>query len=227
MRIKHIFFDLDHTLWDFEKNSAKAYALCFKENKIDLHLQSFLSTYVPINLDYWKLYREEKVSKEDLKTGRLKDSFQALNYSISNNLIDKIADEYLAHLPKFDTLFDGTIEILTYLKAKYSLHIITNGFGEIQNDKIEKSGIKSFFTELITSDEVGLKKPNPKVFEYALSKANAKTQESIMIGDSMEADIQGAINVGMKAIHFNPDKLLFKKHHKIEINHLNEIKNYL
>ncbi|HIP47462.1 MAG TPA: noncanonical pyrimidine nucleotidase, YjjG family [Lutibacter sp.] len=227
MRIKHIFFDLDHTLWDFEKNSAKAYALCFKENKIDLHLQSFLSTYVPINLDYWKLYREEKVSKEDLKTGRLKDSFQALNYSISNNLIDKIADEYLAHLPKFNTLFDGTIEILTYLKAKYSLHIITNGFGEIQNDKIEKSGIKSFFTELITSDEVGLKKPNPKVFEYALSKANAKTQESIMIGDSMEADIQGAINVGMKAIHFNPDKLLFKKHHKIEINHLNEIKNYL
>ena len=227
MRIKHIFFDLDHTLWDFEKNSAKAYALCFKENKIDLHLQSFLSTYVPINLDYWKLYREEKVSKEDLKTGRLKDSFQALNYSISNNLIDKIADEYLAHLPKFDTLFDGTIEILTYLKAKYSLHIITNGFGEIQNDKIDKSGIKSFFTELITSDEVGLKKPNPKVFEYALSKANAKTQESIMIGDSMEADIQGAINVGMKAIHFNPDKLLFKKHHKIEINHLNEIKNYL
>ena len=163
MRIKHIFFDLDHTLWDFEKNSAKAFELCFKENKIDLHLQSFLSTYVPINLDYWKLYREEKVSKEDLKTGRLKDSFQALNYSISNNLIDKIADEYLAHLPKFNTLFDGTIEILTYLKAKYSLHIITNGFGEIQNDKIEKSGIKPFFTELITSDEVGLKKPNPKV----------------------------------------------------------------
>jgi len=227
MSIKHVFFDLDHTLWDFEKNSAKAYELCFAENNIDLNLNSFLKIYVPINANYWKLFREEKVSKEVLKTGRLKDSFQLLNYTISDSLIDKIADEYLSYLPKFNALFDGTIEILSYLKPKYKLHIITNGFGEIQNDKIEKSGIKPFFTELITSDEVGLKKPNPKVFHYALTKVNAKIQESIMIGDSMEADIHGALNVGMQAIHFNPDKIVFKKHHISEINHLNEIKNYL
>jgi len=227
MSIKHVFFDLDHTLWDFDKNSAKAFELCFKENKINLNLQSFLATYVPINLDYWKLYREEKVTKEALKIGRLKDSFQLLNYSASDSLINKIANEYLAHLPKFNTLFDGTIEILTYLKKKYSLHIITNGFSEIQTNKIEKSGIRYFFTELITSDEVGLKKPNPKVFEYALTKANAKIQESIMIGDNIEADIEGALRVGMRAIHFNPDKLKYNKHHKFEISHLNEIKNYL
>ena len=227
MSIKHVFFDLDHTLWDFEKNSAKAYELCFKENEIGLNLQSFLATYVPINLDYWKLYREEKITKEALKTGRLKDSFQSLNYPISDNLIDKIAEEYLVHLPKFNTLYDGTIEVLTYLKKKYSLHIITNGFSEIQTNKIEKSGIRNFFTELITSDEVGLKKPNPKVFEYALKKAGAKIKESIMIGDNIEADIEGAIHVGMHAIHFNPDKLKYNKHHKFEISHLNEIKNYL
>lgn len=227
MSIKHIFFDLDHTLWDFEKNSAKAYALCFKENGIDLNLQSFLNVYVPTNYKYWKLYREEKVTKEDLKTGRLKDSFNALKYTISDNLIDKIADDYLKNLPKFNTLFDGTIEILTYLKPKYKLHIITNGFSEIQNAKIEKSGIKPFFTELITSDEVGFKKPNPKVFEYALNKANAKKQESIMIGDSLEADIEGAVLVGLQAIHFNPNNLKYKKHHSKEITHLNEIKNYL
>lgn len=201
--------------------------MCFKENGIDLNLQSFLTVYVPTNLRYWKLYREEKVSKEDLKKGRLKDSFNALKYTISDSLIDKIADDYLKNLPKFNTLFDGTIEILTYLKPSYKLHIITNGFSEIQNAKIEKSGIKPFFTELITSDEVGFKKPNPKVFEYALNKANAKRQESIMIGDSLEADIEGAVHVGLQAIHFNPNHLKYKKHHSKEITHLNEIKNYL
>lgn len=227
MGIKHIFFDLDHTLWDFEKNSAKAYLSCFKKHQITVNMADFLTTYVPINLKYWKLYREDRLSKKSLKYRRLKDAFTAVSYTVSDELINQIAIDYLKFLPENNKLFEGTIEILNYLKPNYQLHIITNGFSEVQNTKIEKAGIKHFFTEIITSDEVGAKKPNPKVFEYALDKTNATKQESIMIGDSLEADIQGALNAGMQAIHFNPEKLTLKKHHKTEIAHLNEIKKYL
>lgn len=227
MNIKHVFFDLDHTLWDFEKNSEKAYEICFKENRIAVSLDKFLEKYVAINFQYWKLYREEKVTKEALQYGRLRDAFDAMKYTISDELINRIAIEYLEYLPKFNTLFDGTIEILEYLYPKYKLHIITNGFSEIQHHKIEQSGIKHYFTELITSDSVGVKKPNPKVFNFALNKANAKAHNSMMIGDSLEADIQGAIQVGMRAIHFNPEAKKFPTHHRYEIMHLNEIKKYI
>lgn len=227
MPIKHVFFDLDHTLWDFETNSKKAYEICFKEHNIGVDLTVFLSEYSNINFHYWKLYREEKVTKEALKYGRLKDSFDAIDYAITDELIDQIATEYLQHLPNFNTLFEGTIDILEYLKPKYKLHIITNGFIEVQNQKLEKSGILPYFTELITSESVGVKKPNPKVFYYALDKASANAQQSIMIGDSLEADVQGALNVGMKAIYFNPSQNYISKKHDIEIKKLHEIKNYL
>ncbi len=227
MAIEHVFFDLDHTLWDFETNSAKAYEMCFIENNIDIDIKEFLGKYIAINFNYWKLYREEKVTREELQYGRLKDAFKAINYTISDLVIDKIAIEYLGHLPEFNTLFEGAIEVLEYLKAKYKLHIITNGFAEIQHHKIKKSGMQAYFTELITSESVGVKKPNPKVFHYALKKANALASDSVMIGDSLEADIQGAIRVGMKAIHFNPESKIFPVHHKHEIKHLYEIKKYL
>ncbi len=227
MSIKHVFFDLDHTLWDFETNSAKAYEICFIENHIDIDLKEFLGKYIDINFNYWKLYREEKVTKEALKYGRLREAFDAINFTISDALINQIAVKYLEYLPKFNTLFDGTIEILEYLQPKYKLHIITNGFSEVQHHKMEQAGIKQYFTELITSESVGVKKPNPKIFNFALNKASAKAHNSMMIGDSFEADIQGAIHVGMRAIHFNPEAKKFPIHHKYEIMHLNEIKKYI
>lgn len=227
MPIKHIFFDLDHTLWDFETNSRKAYEICFKEHNIGVDLAVFLNKYININFHYWKLYREEKVTKEALKYGRLKDSFDAVDYTISDELIDQLATEYLQHLPNFNTLFEGAIDILEYLKPKYKLHIITNGFIEVQHHKLKKSGILPYFSELITSESVGVKKPNPKVFYYALDKANAIAQQSIMIGDSLEADVHGALNVGMKAIYFNPSQNENSENNSIEIKKLHEIKRYL
>lgn len=227
MQIKHVFFDLDHTLWDFETNSKKAYELCFQNHKIGVELDVFLNEYVRINFDYWKLYRDEKVTKEALKYGRLKDSFDAVAYDISDKLIYQIAKEYLEHLPNFNTLFDGTIEILDYLMPKYQLHIITNGFSEVQDHKLKKSGISHYFTQMITSESVGVKKPNPRVFNYALHKANATAEQSMMIGDSLEADVQGALNVGMQAIHFNPTEIQSDGKHVVEIKNLVEIKRYL
>lgn len=225
MSIKHIFFDLDHTLWDFDKNSELTFNQIFKEQNIQLNVEDFLEVYMPINLNYWRLYREDKISKSDLRYNRLKDSFEALNYSISDDLINKISEDYIAYLPNHNHLFEGTIEVLEYLKEKYELHIITNGFEEIQNLKMQKSGIDKYFKEIITSESVGVKKPNPKVFEFALKKTNAIPQDSIMIGDSYEADIKGALNFGMTAIYFTHNKN--KESGVLSVNNLLELKKYL
>lgn len=227
MKIEHVFFDLDHTLWDFEKNSALTFEKIFSENNINLEINNFLEVYIPLNLKYWKLYREEKISKEALRYERLKSAFDGVSYAISDDLINKIANEYIANLANFHHLFDGTFELLDYLKEKYTLHIITNGFAEIQSKKMKSSKIDHYFTEVVTSESVGLKKPNPKVFKYALDAANATTTNSIMIGDSLEADIQGALNIGLKAIHCVFDDFTATDKNIITVKHLLEIKQYL
>ena len=170
MNIKHIFFDLDHTLWDFDKNSALTFQQIFEEQNIQIEISDFLLIYMPINLKYWRLYREDKVSKTNLRYGRLKDTFDAMNYQISDNLIIKMSEDYIKYLPNYNHLFEDTIEVLEYLSKKYQLHIITNGFEEVQNLKMQKSGILKYFKEIITSESVGVKKPNAKVFEFAISK---------------------------------------------------------
>ena len=203
--IKHIFFDLDHTLWDFEANSAKAFEHIFETNNVQIDLSTFLERYKPINEYYWKLYREERISKPDLRYARLKDAFSKINFNTNDDLIHKLSEEYIDHLPNHNTLFDGAIAILDYLQPKYTLHIITNGFNEVQYQKLEKSKIVGYFDKIITSESVGVKKPNPRIFNYALELANAQPEKSMMIGDNIEADVLGAINVNMKAIHFNYD----------------------
>ncbi len=200
MQIKHIFFDLDHTLWDFEINSSNTFKHILSKNKVELDFERFMGVYSPINHRYWKLYREDKVSKVDLRYGRLKETFDSLNYNASDKLIDLLAEEYIHFLPDHNKLFDGAIEILEYLKPKYNMHIITNGFEEVQHKKMESSNILTYFDKVITSEEVGVKKPNPKIFNYALEKSKANSHESIMIGDNFEADILGAKNVGMHTI---------------------------
>lgn len=227
MKIKHVFFDLDHTLWDFEKNSDLTFQKVFLEYDVKVALNLFLEVYKPINFKYWKLYREEKVTKEALRYGRLKEAFVALNYSISDDLINVIAIKYIEFLPDFNHLFAGAFELLDYLKDKYQLHIITNGFEEVQSKKMRTSNIQHYFKEVITSDSVGVKKPNPKVFNYGLEVANARKEESIMIGDSLEADIQGALDVGFQAIHCNFDNQIVENKEIISVRSLLEIKQYL
>jgi len=224
--IKHVFFDLDHTLWDFEANSKKTYEFIFKKNRIEISIDEFVKIYEPINHAYWKLYREEKISQKDLKYARLKDTFDRISYTITDVLILQLADEYLQNLSKYNLLFDGTIELLEYLKPKYKLHIITNGFHEIQSDKLANSKINHFFDKVITSESVLVKKPNPKIFFHALEKAQANTYESVMIGDNLEADIYGAKNIGMPAIYCNFDNKNSKET-TITVSKLAEIKQYL
>jgi len=227
MKIQHVFFDLDHTLWDFEKNSDLTFQKVFKINNLQIDVNSFLEIYKPLNFNYWKLYREEKVTKSALRYGRLKETFDAINFKVSDELINLMADQYITHLADFNFLFDGTFEILDYLKEKYKLHIITNGFEEIQTKKMINSNIHHYFDKVITSESVGVKKPNPKVFDYALQMVKATPNECMMIGDNLEADIQGAINCGIKAIHYNSEKNSKIPNKITSIHHLLEIKKYL
>ena len=224
--IKHIFFDLDHTLWDFDRNSALAFAKIFDKRNISVPIADFLKVYQPINFEYWKWFREEKVTKKQLRYGRFKKSFDALCVSISDNLIEQLSIDYIRYLPDNNHLFDYTVEILEYLSKLYTLHIITNGFHEVQHTKLIKSRIAHFFKTVTTSEEVGVKKPNPKIFQRALIKAKGTSTESLMIGDTYEADIIGANAIGMQSICFNyhnsilPDKQLF-------INKLIELRTIL
>ena len=223
---KHIFFDLDHTLWDFDKNSALTFEKIFSLNGIEIDLNSFLEVYVPINFNYWKLYREEKIDKKNLKFARLNDTFKALELKISSRIIHKLSEDYITYLSTFNHLFPGTIELLDFLFAKYKLHIITNGFKEAQQAKLNQSNIDHYFLTVTNSEMVGVKKPNPKIFHHALHMANATIENSIMIGDNLEADILGALNIGMDAICFNYHNEVLTSD-LIGVDHLLEIKNYL
>lgn len=224
--ITDVFFDLDHTLWDFDRNSALAFENVFKKHKIDLSLLEFLKEYEPINLIYWKKYREETVTKEQLRRGRLTDTFDIFKMKFPLETIDALATSYIEELPVNNHLLLDTVEILEYLVTKYNLHIITNGFQDVQYLKLNNSGIKKYFSTVTTSEEVGLKKPHPVIFEIALKKACVSPQKSIMIGDSLEADIIGAKNAGMNTLFFN-----YRNENVAEnlfaINELSEIKNFL
>lgn len=223
---KHLFFDLDHTLWDFDKNSALTFDKIFKLNNIAIDLNTFLEVYVPINLQYWKLYREEKIDKKSLKFARLNDAFKAIDLDVSTRIIHKLSDDYITHLSTFNHLFPGTIELLEHLQPNYTLHIITNGFKEVQHGKLNQSNIDHFFQTVTNSEMVGVKKPNPKIFNHALQLAKATKEESLMIGDNLEADVMGAINFGMEAICFNYHNETLASN-IIGVDHLLELKKYI
>jgi putative hydrolase of the HAD superfamily len=224
--IKHIFFDLDHTLWDFDKNSKLTFEQIFKIHGLSIEIDTFIEVYEPINLNYWKLYREERVTKADLRYGRLKETFDAINIVVEDNLIHKLSVSYIDYLTTYNHLFEGTRDILNYLSDKYHLHIITNGFEEAQERKLKNAEIRHYFKTITNSEMVGVKKPNPRIFNFALEQASAVASESIMIGDSVEADIQGAHKVGIDGILFcSYDDYATTKVKKIK--QLKDLKNFL
>ncbi|MBB6680540.1 noncanonical pyrimidine nucleotidase, YjjG family [Aequorivita sp. 609] len=225
-KITDVFFDLDHTLWDFDKNSGLAFQRVFRKHEIDIPLSDFLKVYEPINLEYWRMFREERVTKQELRRGRLSKTFDVLAFDYTIDLIDSLANSYIDELPGDNYLFSNTFETLDYLSGKYRLHIITNGFEEVQRKKIDNSGLKKYFLTITTSEEVGLKKPHPTVFYTAMEKASVTPDKSIMIGDSFEADILGAQNAGMHTLFYNYRNEAVKKPF-IAVKELSEIKDYL
>jgi len=224
--IQHVFFDLDHTLWDFDKNSKLAYEKIFDKYSINESIDGFLKVYQPINMKYWRLYREEKVTKKELRRGRLIEAFNGLGVSFKNNVIDQIADDYIDFLPLNNYLIDGAKELLEFMAPKYELHIITNGFREVQNAKLVNSGIDKYFRTVTNSEDAGVKKPNPLIFEQAMIKAKVQSKHCLMIGDSYEADIVGAEQLGWKTICFNYHKVELPERN-IQVSQLSQIKSIM
>jgi putative hydrolase of the HAD superfamily len=224
--ITDIFFDLDHTLWDFDKNSELAFDRIFKERFPSVKIMDFIEKYMPINQACWKLYQHDKITHQELRYNRLKFSFDALNLEISDEDIDQIANDYIETLTDNNHLFDGAIELLEYLKPKYRLHIITNGFANVQDKKINNALLSGYFTSITNSELAGVKKPNSIIFDYAVNLSKASKENCIMIGDCLDADINGALNAGLDAIFFNDKKIEAPQNIK-QINHLLELKKYL
>jgi len=228
LKITDVYFDLGHTLWDFEANSKSAFEKTLKKHKIPVCINDFLKIYEPINHRFWEDYSKGLKTKEEVKYNRLKLTFKHLQIPITTNRIKILANEYLNFLKKEKNLIEGTVEILNYLKDRYNLHILTNGFKEIQIEKMKNSGISHFFKHCISSEEAGNLKPHPSVFKYALKRAKTFPHQSVMIGDNLKSDILGARNVGMHVIHYDPlchNNIDFKIIPKVKV--LLEIKDIL
>lgn len=207
--VRHIFFDLDHTLWDFEKNSREAMLHLFLEygfdDRFNTDFNSFIRVYESINHELWRQYALKQVSKEELRYQRFHQTFLHFGFH-SLETAHAWADRYLAISPYKTHLIEGSLDVLNYLKEKnYILHIITNGFREVQHIKIDQSGLRDFFRHIIISEDHGVNKPDVKIFELARSLSGAEPAECIMIGDNYETDVLGAINASWKAIHLSAD----------------------
>lgn len=205
--VKHIFFDLDKTLWDFETNSRSALAELYEHYQLPargIHdFDSFFQIYSQINDQCWELYRKNLINKEYLRHQRF---FLTLKrFGVENRLLAKaIGKDYVAISPTKTALVSGAKEILEHLHNRYSLHIITNGFEEVQHLKLKNTGIDRYFQQVITSELAGRRKPDPAIFQFAMKKTGAAPHNSLMIGDDLEIDIQGARNNGWQTIWFNP-----------------------
>lgn len=221
-----IFFDLDHTLWDFEKNSALAFERVIDEMKMPFSIADFLNHYVGINEEYWNKYSLNLITHNELRVGRIRDTFYHLQYESHAEEILQVGANYLKYLPDYNYLFDDTLELLDYLRDKYKLHIITNGFDKVQRLKLINSSIDHYFITVTNSELAGVKKPDAGIFTYALNQAKVSVANSVMIGDNLLADIKGAQNIGMDVIYYNERNNNIAPH-LVQVNKLIDIKKLL
>ncbi len=224
---KHIFFDLDRTLWDFDRNANETFTdihekYFLKERGIeDFH--DFLNVYHKINLDLWDQYRKGQIKKEELNVSRFSLTLDSFGI-VDNELSKSIASDYIKISPTKKHLYPGTYQLLDYLKGKYTLHIITNGFEEVQYRKLKHSELEKYFTQIITSEDAGYKKPDINIFKYAFSQANALPSESLMIGDDIDVDIIGARDAGMDQVLVDFESIQSESIATYYVNSLFELK---
>lgn len=206
-RYRHLFFDLDHTLWDFEANSRQTLEELYSELQLAARgiddFDRFHKSYLAHNDRLWERYRNGYIKVDELRWKRMWLSL--LDFKVADEpLARDMGIRFLDRLPTRQLLFPYTREVLLYLQGKgYTLHLITNGFEKTQHSKLEHAGLKGFFGEVITSEGSQSLKPHKEIFDYALARTGARLEESIMIGDSLEVDILGALNAGMDQVHVN------------------------
>jgi len=227
MKYKHIFFDLDHTLWDFEKNSSESLEEIFHRLALQQHgvqsMEAFIACFLKINTSLWDAFDRGQLHHTYIRQERFKLVFAELGVQCPENH-EEIGEMYLRALPDKKHLLEGALELLTYARAAgYRMHIITNGFNEIQVRKIASSQISHFFDNIITFDTANAKKPDRKIFEYAMETAHTSPEECMMVGDNWIADIMGAKQVGIDTVYLNPAGLQFDESPTYDIRRLEEL----
>lgn len=229
-RYKNLFIDLDDTVYDFSAASEESFHETYELLQYGRFFDSFehyLSIYKPYNLELWRIYGEGKITKEELNKRRYSYPLECVGIH-DQELADTFCKEALSRIPTKGPLMPGAIELLEYLRPKYRMFILSNGFKELQSRKMHAAGIDKYFDELILSEDIGVNKPNRELYDYALQKTGSTLEESLMIGDMFETDIAGAANIGMEQIYYNPKG---KQGHPFvptyEVKHLLEIKEIL
>lgn len=224
-KYKHLFFDLDHTLWDYERNATETLAEMHKVFKLGLYepnLAELCRKFFLNNEALWILYRNNLIKREELNVNRFKLTLPELANNEASLI--ELSDHFLAESPKHPHLVDGALEVLNYLKQKrYNLYIVTNGHNVMQETKLQSSGIRDFFLKVYTSEQIGAKKPQKAFFDYAIKSSNALKRESIVIGDNFEADIVGAKNFGLDQVFFNPSQQVHLEKATYEIRDIREL----
>lgn len=227
-KVKHVFFDLDRTLWDFDTNSKATLHALHSEYLADFNFgfDDFFDVYQTVNHQLWADYNAKKIDKTHLRSHRFLNTL--LQFEIHNpELSQHLEHEYIETTPNRTQLIAGSIEVLEYLKGNYELHIITNGFDEVQHRKINQSGLSPFFTHIVTSDQIKINKPDPAIFRHALDLAQAHTSESVMIGDDLHNDVLPALELGMQAIWLSDGDKNKMGNEFSSITHLSELKSLL
>jgi putative hydrolase of the HAD superfamily len=222
---KHLFFDLDHTLWDFDKNSEAALKKLYDEYDLKSRIPDFDALFRAFNIHndkLWERYRNGYIKRDELRWKRM--WLMLLDFKVADTaLAHELSTAYLEILPTQVNLVPHTRELLDHCKGRYQMHLITNGFETTQRLKLQYSGIARYFTHLITSEKSNSVKPHRDIFDYALKIANAELEHSIMIGDAIDIDILGAINVGMDTVYYNPHNRPHGRKPTYEIRHLQEL----
>lgn len=228
-KYKHIYFDLDRTLWDFEANARETFLEIYSNRKLEAIFKDFELFYITYNRYndlLWKDYREGKIEKSVLSYKRFALTLNDFGVN-DDKLAKKIASDYITISPTKKRLFPYVHETLDYLSEKYQLHIITNGFNEVQFTKLKNSNLDKYFKHVITSEDAGAQKPSSVIFEHALKLSQADRNESLMIGDDLEVDVLGAKNVGLDQIFFNPDRIVHREKVTYEILSLKQLQEIL
>ncbi|MEH0157721.1 YjjG family noncanonical pyrimidine nucleotidase [Limibacter armeniacum] len=225
---KHLFFDLDHTLWDFERCSEETLEELYDIHRVDLLSKGsaskdhFIAAFRKINAELWSHYNESRITKETIRDRRFPMMFELLNIPAAVCPAN-LGKEYLERCPKKPYLIPDTIEALEHLQNKYYLHILTNGFADVQSTKMRYSNIFHYFNSVVTSECTGHKKPSKEIFEFAMKQAGAAADQSAMIGDNLNTDIVGANNAGMFSVYYNPDAVEHNEYVGAEIISLKEL----
>lgn len=229
-RYKNLFIDLDDTVYDFSAASEESFRETYELLQYSRFFDSFehyLSIYKPHNLELWRIYGEGKITKEELNKRRYSYPLECVGIH-DQELADTFCREALSRIPTKGPLMPGATELLEYLRPKYRMFILSNGFKELQSRKMHSAGIDKYFDGLILSEDIGVNKPNRELYDHALQKTGSTLEESLMIGDMFETDIAGAANIGMEQIYYNPKG---KQGHPFvptyEVKHLLEIKEIL